>query len=88
MFRLKRLLGALILVLSFLAGHQLALKAQCQYCYKNPGPAGTYDGIFVILGQGPCNTEIDCIFYECICQGIDIGHSQCGTEIEPDCIGC
>ncbi len=88
MFRLKRFLAAGILMLSFLAGHQLGLKAQCQACNKNPGPAGTFNYFEVILGVCPCNSEIDCIFYECDCSGFVFGHSQCGTNVYPDCIGC
>jgi hypothetical protein len=89
MAQLKTLLATAILVLPFLAGHQVALRAQCSYCYRNPGVGGTLDPYYVILGQCPCNTQIDCIYFQCECNGLEFGHSQCGVSPPPSsCIGC
>jgi hypothetical protein len=86
--RLKRLFQIVVLVLSFLAGHQLVLNAQCSGCYVNPGPAGDYEGYFIILGKCPCNLTMDCLFYRCDCQSLHFPHSECGIEANPICFGC
>jgi len=89
MFNLKRLLAAAILMLWFLAGHQVALRAQCQQCYRTSGPAGQLDPTWFILGQCPCTEGLDCIYFECDCDGIYWGNSRCGISPPPSyCIGC
>jgi hypothetical protein len=85
MFRLKRLFVVFVLVLSFLAGHHIALKAQCFQCYQNPGPAGTLNYAYP-SGPCVCNTQYICWYYTCLCDEEEFYHAQCGENFY--CIGC
>ena len=85
MFGLKRLLAGLILVLSFLLGRQLALRAQCGGCYQNSGPAGDLIGAEA-LGECPCNPAESCYLYVCVCNGLQFNNLQCGAYFY--CAGC
>ena len=86
MLKLERLIGGMVLVLAFLAGHQVALKAQCSQCYENPGPAGTLS-YFYDAYNCPCTPSIKCVHSWCQwCFGGIFMHKQCGGPAH--CIGC
>jgi len=85
MLGLNKFLAGMILVLSFLAGQQVALRAQCWWCYQDPGPAGFPEN-FVMHGQCPCSPDLICWYFDCNCMGMQLYHAQCGENFY--CIGC
>jgi hypothetical protein len=85
MFRLKRVLPGLVLVLSFLLGHEVAVKAQCQLCLQGGGPAGNLNGA-IPESVCPCDPNEICWNFRCTCYSLNYYHAQCGNY--PYCIGC
>lgn len=88
MVPLKKLLAVVVFALAFLAGHQVALKAQCSACYENPGPAGVLAWQYPI-GVCPCDANISCWWTYCgWCNGFFFAHRQCSSGPPPVCWGC
>jgi hypothetical protein len=84
----KKLVAVAIFALAFLAGNKVALKAQCQACYQNPGPAGQVRSQ-QWFGQCPCDPYSQCWYTYCSCYPFYWSHMQCspGPPVNV-CIGC